>query len=250
MDIDVTDLRAFYASPLGRVVRRTLAQRIRERWRKADGQVVFGLGYTTPYLGSFRGEAARLGALMPAHMGGLVWPDLGVVRTVMVDESRLPLGDNGVDRLLMVHCLETAGGQARTMLREAWRILAPEGRILIVVPNRSGPWARRDATPFGHGQPYSRSQLERLLVDTMFHPLDWGHAIFVPPIDRRMIVRASRPLERVGRRLWPLFSAVLVVEARKELAQPLVEGVAAKRLWPALPISTSPVRQRSRDPVA
>jgi SAM-dependent methyltransferase len=250
MQVDVSDLRAFYASPLGGVVRRTVAQRIRGRWRKAEGQTVFGLGYATPYLGSFRGEAARLGALMPAHMGGLVWPDMGPVRTALVDESRLPLPDNTVDRLLMIHCLETAGGQARNVLREAWRVLAPEGRILMVVPNRRGPWARRDATPFGHGQPYSRSQLERLLVDTMFHPLDWDQAIFIPPIDRRMIVRASRPLERIGHKLWPLFAAVLVVEARKELAQPLIGGSPVKRLWAARPATVAPIRPRAKEPAS
>ena len=39
-----------------------------------------------------------------------------------------------------------------------WRVLAPSGRV-IVVPNRRGPWARADNTPFGHGRPYSRSQI-------------------------------------------------------------------------------------------
>lgn len=232
MQLDVTDLRAFYASPLGAVARRILAQRIRQRWRKAGGLVVMGIGFPTPYLGSFRGEALRLGALMPAEQGGVIWPGQGVVRTVMVDEERLPLADNSVDRLLMIHCLETAGGHARSVLREAWRVLAPEGRLLVVVPNRRGPWARRDATPFGHGQPYSRSQLERRLRDAMFTPLDWDQVLFMPPFEQRLLLRSARAFERVGRRVWPVFAGVLMVEASKELAQPLLKGARARLARP------------------
>jgi alpha-ketoglutarate-dependent 2,4-dichlorophenoxyacetate dioxygenase len=49
----------------------------------------------------------------------------------------------------------------------------PEGRLLLIVPNRRGIWARLDSTPFGHGRPYSRGQLERLLGDALFTPLEW-----------------------------------------------------------------------------
>ena len=154
---------------------------IRARWRHANGLTVIGLGFATPYLGSFQGEAYRLGALMPGEQGAIVWPHNGPFRTVLVDETALPLPDHSVDRLLLVHCLESAGGPARALLREAWRVLAPEGRMIIIVPNRRGVWARRDATPFGHGQPYSRAQLEKLLHEALFTPFDWGSALYLAP---------------------------------------------------------------------
>ncbi len=233
MQLDVAELRAFYATPLGGVARRLLAQRIRTHWRREAGLVVIGVGYATPYLGSFRGEALRLGALMPAEQGGILWPLSGPVRTVMVDEERLPLPDNSVDRLLMVHCLETSGGHARALLREMWRVLTPGGRLLIIVPNRRGIWARRDATPFGHGQPYSRAQLERLLNDALFTPVAWDNALHVPPIDKRFVIRWSGAFESLGGRLWPLFSGVLIVEARKEVVAPLTQVNTVRQLKPA-----------------
>ena len=105
----------------------------------------------------------------------------------------LPLADASVDRLLGVHCLE-ASERVGPLLREMWRVLTPEGRLLLIVPNRRGIWARLDTTPFGHGRPYSRGQLERLLTDALFTPLEWTSALFMPPLDRQWLVRWATAL--------------------------------------------------------
>ena len=89
-------------------MRRSLSHRIRARWRGISGATLIGLGYSTPYLGAFRGEVRRLGALMPEDQGALVWPRDAPTLSVLVDEARLPLADGSVDRLLAVHCLEVA----------------------------------------------------------------------------------------------------------------------------------------------
>jgi SAM-dependent methyltransferase len=229
MQLDVVDLRDFYNRPLGGVVRRLLTSRIRARWRSAHGTQLIGLGFPVPYIGMFRGEAARLGALMPANQGALVWPASGAVNTVMVEEAMLPLADASVDRLLAVHCLETSE-RAAALLREMWRVLTPEGRLLLVVPNRRGVWARLDTTPFGHGRPYSRGQLERLLTDALFTPLEWGNALYMPPLDRQWLVRWATAFERVGARLWPGFAGVIIVEARKELMGAIPKGAPGQRV--------------------
>lgn len=229
MHLDVLDLRDFYNRPLGSVVRRVLTQRIRARWRSVNGCQLVGLGFATPYLGPFRSEVSRLCALMPAGQGALAWPPTGGdVQSVLVDEAMLPLPDACVDRLLAVHCLEAAEG-ARPLLREIWRVLAPEGRLLLVVPNRRGVWARLEATPFGHGQPYSRGQLERLLGDALFTPVEWTAALYMPPLDRQWAVRWATVFERVGARLWPGFAGVIIVEARKELMGALPAGARRRR---------------------
>jgi SAM-dependent methyltransferase len=228
MQLDVADLRDFYATPLGQVARRILSQRIRARWRGLSGGTLIGLGYSTPYLGTFRGEATRIGALMPSRQGALVWPKSGRILSALVEEDQLPLADNSVDRLLVVHCLEAAE-RVRPLLRELWRVLAPEGRLLIVVPNRRGVWARLDRTPFGHGQPYSRSQLESLLTQALFSPIDWDSALHLPPLGRPMLfLKTAAALERIGSRLWPAFAGVLIVEARKETMASVGRGLTAR----------------------
>jgi SAM-dependent methyltransferase len=141
----------------------------------------------------------------------------------------LPLADASIDRLLGVHCLEVSE-RTEALLREMWRVLTPEGRLLLIVPNRRGIWARLDSTPFGHGRPYSRGQLERLLADALFTPLEWTSALFMPPLDRQWLVRWATGFERIGARLWPGFAGVIIVEARKELMGAIPKTAPARRV--------------------
>jgi len=220
MNLDVATLRDFYATPLGQIARRLLVHRVRAYWGSASGETIAGLGFATPFLGSYRGEAKALAALMPARQGALIWPPAAPILSTLVEEDELPLRDNSVDRLLVVHCLEIAE-QVAPLLRELWRVLKPEGRLLIVVPNRRGLWAHVDTTPFGYGRPYSRSQLDHLLHQSLFTPLSWGTALHIPPFDRGILVRSATAWERVGSRLSPALGGVLLVEARKEMMAPI-----------------------------
>jgi SAM-dependent methyltransferase len=161
MSLDVIDLRNFYAQRLGDVARRLVGRGIRARF--AD----------TPYLGLFREEAERCLAFMPAAQGVIKWPSLRPGLAALTDEFALPLADAAVDRVLLVHALEMSN-QADALLREVWRVLASGGRLLAVVPNRRGLWARMDTTPFGHGRPYSRAQIVHLLRETWFTPTSWS----------------------------------------------------------------------------
>jgi SAM-dependent methyltransferase len=220
MHVDVRELREFYARPLGVVVRRLLVTRIRARWSNVRGEVVIGLGFATPFLGAFRGEAAVLGALMPVGQGVLAWPPGGPYQSAGVDEDALPLPDASVDKIIAVHGIEGADN-VRAMLREIWRVLRPEGLLLLIVPNRRGAWARRDSTPFGQGRPYSRGQLERLLKNSMLGPVEWMPSLYLPPIESGVLMRNAVGIERLGSRLWPAFAGVVMVEARKEMIAPV-----------------------------
>jgi SAM-dependent methyltransferase len=220
MQLDVVDLRNFYGEPLGRVVRQLLRQQVRSMWPKVVGDRLLGLGYATPVLRPFHGEAERVLALMPARMGVVNWPAEGPSATALTHEDELPLPDAAVDRVVLLHCLE-AVDQPGDVLKEVWRVLAPGGRIIAVVPNRTSAWARWDGTPFGTGTPYTKSQLDRLLKDALFSPIDWRYALHVPPVGRGLVLRSALLLDRVGARLWPAFAGALVVEATKQLYQGL-----------------------------
>ena len=224
MTIDVIDLRDFYSKRLGIVARQLINRGIRARWPDAAGQRVLGLGYPTPYLGLFREDSERCIAFMPAAQGVVKWPTVGPAHSVLVDEFELPLPDAAVDRVLLVHALEMSL-DATALLREIWRVLASGGQLLAVVPNRRGLWARMDTTPFGHGQPYSRSQIMHLLREAWFTPLAWSEALYVPPIQRSWFLRSAVAWERAGATISAPFAGVHVVQATKQVYR----GVPARR---------------------
>lgn len=228
MHIDVEDLRDFYASRLGLLVKRRLRGHIRSYWHGRKISCLVGLGFAAPYLSAAE-NAYRVGALMPDGQGALIWPRVGKTKTVLVREDHLPLPDNSVDQLLVTHCLEVAE-RPRPMLREIWRVLSPEGRVLFIVPNRRGVWSRLDHTPFGQGSPFSRNQLERLITDSMMTPERWSSALYFPPLSYRVAVRAAPAIERLGTPIGAMFAGVLIVEARKELIGPAGRLKSAQRL--------------------
>ncbi len=213
---DVVDLREFYDTRLGQVARHMIRRAIRSMWGDVTGQRLLGLGYATPYLRQFRGEADRVLAFMPAPQGVVHWPPEGPGMAALIDETELPLPDFSVDRVLLVHSFENSEF-LRDMLREVWRVMSGDGRLLVVAPNRTGIWARADRTPFGWGRPYSRTQLSLTLRDNMFTPARSERALYVPPSRSAALLRSAPAWERIGGRLFPRFSGVVMIEASKQL---------------------------------
>ncbi len=236
---DVFDLREFYHGRLGRVTRNLVRERVRALWPNVRGMSLLGLGYATPYLSPFQGEAERVLALMPAPQGVVRWPAQEPGLVALTEEHDLPVADASIDRVLMVHELENTE-QARVLLREAWRVLASGGRLLVVVPNRRGLWARFERTPFGHGRPYSPGQLSRLLREAMFQPTQRAAALWVPPAPA-MLLPGAGAWERVGRRVAPGLSGVLMVEADKQIYAVTAADAPVRRRRPI------PLRAASRD---
>jgi len=233
MSIDVVDLRNFYAMRLGVVARRFVGRGIRRRFADTRGMRIVGVGYTTPYLGLFREEAERCLAFMPAAQGVLKWPTDRPGLAALVDELEMPLPDSEVDRVLLVHALEMAQDPV-ALLREVWRVLAAGGRLLVVVPNRRGVWARLDTTPFGHGRPYSRSQITQLLREAWFTPTAWTEALHVPPIAGTSRARSATAWERTGATIAAPFAGVHIVEAAKQVYRAIPARRVRKRRVPAL----------------
>jgi SAM-dependent methyltransferase len=233
MYLDVADLRAFYGDRMGLVARRLIGARLKAHWPSLAGERVLGFGYATPYLRDLGRDAERVVAFMPAAQGVVNWPREGPNAAAVVADDALPLPDSSVDRVLTIHALEMAAS-APEQLREIWRVLAPGGRVLLVVPNRAGMWARAETTPFGYGRPFGRGQLTVLLREALFSPVGWSVALAVPPFRRRPWLRTGAAWERIGLALWPAFAGVIIVEATKQLYQGVPARESRRRLNPAL----------------
>lgn len=228
------DLREFYAGALGEAARRLVLQRILARWPNLRGARLLGLGYAAPYLEALGRESELTLAFCPARLGAIGWPQAGPSRSALVDEADLPLADSSMDFVLVVHGLELAE-ELPGLLGEVFRVLAPQGRALFIAPNRRGLWARFDSTPFGHGRPFSRGQMSRLLRQAQFSALGWSQCLFLPPSPRAYLVRSASAIERVGQSVFPGFAGLLMVEAVKQVYA-IPQGRRVRRLMPRMPV--------------
>jgi len=220
---EVHGLANFYATPAGLVTARLLRDRLRLLWPALPGQAVLGLGYASPFLRLWKAEAARCVALVPEQFPRWRWPRGAASATAVGPEDALPFPDLMFDRILLVHGLEHADN-ARRLLREAWRVLKDDGRLLVVAPNRLGLWAHLERTPFGHGHPYSVGQLETLLRRQMFRRTRRDAALFIPPFNTRLLLRGAGGWERLGGRICPGLSGVTLVEAGKDFSELIPAG--------------------------
>lgn len=228
MHLDVLDLRNFYyRTPLGRVAQRAIRDRLLSLWPDARGQTVAGFGFAVPLLRPYLSDARRVVALMPAPQGVMPWPAGMENVSVLCEETDWPLATGSVEKLVLLHGLETSD-QPASVLDEAARVLAPGGRVMFIVPSRSGLWARRDGTPFGFGRPYTATQIESQLKRHAFTPERSVSALYAPPARGRFWLRTASTWESLGSRVGPwLAGGVLMVEASKTVYAPTRGGLAA-----------------------
>lgn len=216
MQHSVYSLRNFYTSKSGRLIRRLLLRHILQFWPDVAGLRVMGYGYATPYMKALRDRAERVFAVMPASQGAHTWPEDGANLVTLADEAELPLETESVDRIILIHTLESAE-HYDALLKEAWRILKSNGRMMIIVPNRIGLWARADWTPFGHGRPWSMGQVQHVLEANMFTLERTDRALFMPPFRSFLMLRSAYMLESIGRAIFPALAGVYIVEAGKQI---------------------------------
>lgn len=226
MHLDVHDLRDFYyRSALGRAAQRVIRDELVRLWPDANAQTVVGFGFAVPLLRPYLPGARRVIGLMPGPQGVMPWPAAMPNVSVLCEDTLWPIQTDTVDKLVLLHGLETSDHPA-ALLEEAWRVLAPGGRAVFIVPNRQGMWSRSDRTPFGYGRPYTARQLEGQLRRHRFVTERDFSTLYQPPSDRRGWRRASAMMEGVGRHI-PVFKAggVLMAECSKQREAPKRPGL-------------------------
>ncbi len=225
---DIAEFKRFYQTRLGQNVADLMRRQLDLFWHAGSPLSSAFLGYAQPFLDS--NQPIPLG-LMPARRGAASWPQSSSVRNSLVDPLTLPLPDVHLDRLLLVHALEFEHDPGQC-LDECWRVLDGAGRLLVVVPNRSGLWAKAERTPFGHGRPYSGRQLRRLLQrhdlsrtkPTELHLCRLWRARFFSVLPQRLNESAA-----AGGQRWAVFFLSRLIKCSMHLRERQVDFNAVKR---------------------
>lgn len=250
MYLDVRELRNFYyRSALGRAAQRAMRDRLVALWPEAKGQTVVGFGFAVPLLRPYLGQARRIVGLMPAPQGVMHWPPGRPNVSVLCDEARWPIEPGRVDKLVLLHGLDASDHQA-AVLEECYRVLAPEGRLVVIVPNRVSLWARYDGTPFAASRPFTASQLEKRVSYHGFEASRYASALYQPPRDTRFWRKTSTFWERQGQKFQTLRAGgVHMQEFTKQVPRPARPGlgqILSKPLGVLEGITSEPGREPAR----
>lgn len=209
------DFKEFYGTPMGAVAARAVTAALARLWPDMAGRRVVVFGYGEPYVASFAGTE-RLAFLMPPEQGAFPWPDPQKNLVAIAARTAIPIETSSVDGVVLLHSLEFTNA-VHPHLTELWRILKSQGRLMIVVPNRIGFWSRVDWSPFGHGTPYSLSQVHRYLRDALFIPEHHIPILYALPLRWRLLLRVAPFLERYAPYVIPALAGLHVVEASKQV---------------------------------
>lgn len=240
---DIISLRQFYDRQFGEEVRALLQKTVLQLWPQASGEVMLCIGYGAPYIQPYLDQAKPLLLCMPGAQGAAYWPPSRANIVFLSNEYELPLPENSVNRVLLIHSVENSE-HLPWMMQEIWRVLTPEGRVLAIVPNRLNLWSRSARSPFGYGRPFSMAQLRDLMSEHQFSCRRAQSALFIPPVYSRLLWKIAARLEKIGQWFGLHIGGLLLVEAEKQVYAAIQQPAASKKKIRAPLVAPKPVMGR------
>ena len=171
---------------------------------------------------------------------------------VQAEAESLPFKSHSIDNLLLLHVLERSR-DPHQLLREAERVLAADGKLILCCFNPFSLWGLRrlfswqDSPPWD-GHFFSQTRIRDWLALLNFEVTEQHKAVYRPPFRHSRWMQGSLFMERWGRRLWPWLGGVSVMVAAKRTIPltPVRESWRKRRLFPTPGLVNKPLtRERN-----
>lgn len=217
MTTPVSTLQQFYKTSLGEWVRVTLGKKIVALLSPRRQERILGVGYPIPYMPFLRSGLENVPVFMFRPENVQSWPSFTKNRVILGCEDAFPFADGQFDKVLVVHGIELSREPTK-LLREIWRILKPEGELLLIAPSPYHPFMCPKENPWGQ-KGFSFAQLIDLLHKTFFVELEKHKALFFPLPQSSALLFCAPFWEKIGEMgLWP-FAGVGIIRAQKQVYQ-------------------------------
>ena len=213
MNSDLPGIREWFVTPLGRALLDQEQVAVAQALECVFGEQFLQVGAWGPP-GWFL-ELARTQRRALACAGD---PAVGQLRSL---PASLAIQSDTIDALLLPHTLELEA-DPHGVLREAQRVLRPEGCLVVLGFEPLGSWALRSRLTRG-GFPAGTRQLlsERRLADWLmllgFDVDPASRFLFTLPFTRAQSGRMRRWADGVGRMLGSRLSGAYILSARKRV---------------------------------
>ena len=149
--------------------------------------------------------------------------DLGLAAKVHANPSMLPIASDSVDLVILMHHLSNTG-EPHAVLREAFRILIPEGKLVIIDFNPTSLWGLRnflqswlEHVPF-KGHFYTARRIDDWMRLLGFDQDRFCRVGYLPPIQKSSITRHMSWLEKGTRNWLPVLGALNLLVYSKNIS--------------------------------
>jgi SAM-dependent methyltransferase len=159
---------------------------------------------------------------------------------IQASPSMLPIASDSVDLVVLMHHLSNTS-EPHAILREAFRILIPEGKLVIIDFNPKSLWGLRhffqswlEHVPF-KGHFYTASRIDDWMRLLGFDQNRLYRVGYLPPIQKPSLIRHLSWLEKGMRNWLPLFGALNMMVYSKSISPmtPVRHRWVTRKLLPA-----------------
>lgn len=205
-----TTLAEWFATPLGRY----LATREQGYFDRTVADI---FGYYALQVG-----LPEIDALAACRMPSRWTLDYDPPARLLADPHALPLPDSTVDLIVMPHALEFTD-DPHLMLREAWRVMRPEGQVVIAGFNPFSLYGikryfGREQTPPWNGNFIGLWRVKDWLTLLGFDVVGGRLDAYAPPFRSMKWLARFGFFEQAGDRWWPIAGGVYFLRATKKVA--------------------------------
>lgn len=144
----------------------------------------------------------------------------------------MPVSSDSIDLVILMHVIEFEK-DPHAVLREAERVLAPEGHVIVAGYNAlglMGAWSllHRRGAPW-NGRFYTAARVKDWLSVLGFDTVARDGCFFRPPLPNARVLRRLQGFERIGPRFWPRLCGTWFLVARKRTAALTLLGPSRRR---------------------
>lgn len=202
----LADLRHFYKTPLGYQCQYFLGKYVKIFSQKAQQSGI--IGYGLPYISTI---PEVVFSTLPVQQG----IDFNQKNMCLSHLDCLPLKDNCLDFLLVVHCFEFYE-RPLVFLQEIKRVLKDQGTLVIIVPYFFSYWLRKFSNPFSLGKHYTSFRMQKFFENVGLTVEAVKGTLCFPCFNKGYDSNFLRSWEQFSQKFFPILPNVMIYKVTKQ----------------------------------
>lgn len=162
----------------------------------------------------------QINSLKNSRIPHILYADV-VAGELRCESDYLPFAESCIDLLCLPHALEFSENPHQT-LREAARVLVPEGYLLLTGINPMSAWGvknlvTKDIDYPWHGNFFTMSRIKDWLALLGLEFVEAQFCCYAPPINDEKWLKRFAFVDKMGAKWWPMMGGLYFIVAKKRV---------------------------------